>query len=320
VIEDEALAALEEVLGDLVERDASLGALTTYRVGGRAAARVRAESVEHLVAIGRLVARYGFPVVVVGKGSNLLVADSGFAGLVVSLGDGLATIEIDGTRVLAGGAAPLPVVARRTAAASLTGFEWAVGVPGTIGGGVRMNAGGHGSDMAASVVGVRVVDLATGEDEHMSIDALGLGFRRSALVATQIVAVVELHLEPGDRAHSEAEIAEIVTWRRENQPGGANAGSVFTNPVPDSSGRLIDLAGAKGLRHGSAAVSTKHANFIQVDEGGSAGDVAVLMAEVRAMVVERTGVDLHAETHFLGFAADVAEAAGAILIDGGGAS
>jgi UDP-N-acetylmuramate dehydrogenase len=320
VIEDEALAALEEVLGDLVERDASLGALTTYRVGGRAAARVRAESVEHLVAIGRLVARYGFPVVVVGKGSNLLVADSGFAGLVVSLGDGLATIEIDGTRVLAGGAAPLPVVARRTAAASLTGFEWAVGVPGTIGGGVRMNAGGHGSDMAASVVGVRVVDLATGEDEHMSIDALGLGFRRSALVATQIVTVVELHLEPGDRAHSEAEIAEIVTWRRENQPGGANAGSVFTNPVPDSSGRLIDLAGAKGLRHGSAAVSTKHANFIQVDEGGSAGDVAVLMAEVRAMVVERTGVDLHAETHFLGFAADVAEAAGAILIDGGGAS
>jgi UDP-N-acetylmuramate dehydrogenase len=320
VIEDAALAALEEVLGDLVERDASLGALTTYRVGGRAAARVRAESVEHLVAIGRLVARYGFPVVVVGKGSNLLVADTGFAGLVVSLGDGLATIEIDGTRVLAGGAAPLPVVARRTAAASLTGFEWAVGVPGTIGGGVRMNAGGHGSDMAASVVGVRVVDLATGEDEHMSIDALGLGFRRSALVATQIVAVVELHLEPGDRAHSEAEIAEIVTWRRENQPGGANAGSVFTNPVPDSSGRLIDLAGAKGLRHGSAAVSTKHANFIQVDEGGSAGDVAVLMAEVRAMVVERTGVDLHAETHFLGFAADVAEAAGAILIDGGGAS
>jgi UDP-N-acetylmuramate dehydrogenase len=320
VIEDEALAALEEVLGDLVERDASLGALTTYRVGGRAAARVRAESVEHLVAIGRLVARYGFPVVVVGKGSNLLVADTGFAGLVVSLGDGLATIEIDGTRVLAGGAAPLPVVARRTAAASLTGFEWAVGVPGTIGGGVRMNAGGHGSDMAASVVGVRVVDLATGEDEHMSIDALGLGFRRSALVATQIVTVVELHLEPGDRAHSEAEIAEIVTWRRENQPGGANAGSVFTNPVPDSSGRLIDLAGAKGLRHGSAAVSTKHANFIQVDEGGSAGDVAVLMAEVRAMVVERTGVDLHAETHFLGFAADVAEAAGAILIDGGGAS
>jgi UDP-N-acetylmuramate dehydrogenase len=281
---------------------------------------VRAESVEHLVAIGRLVARYGFPVVVVGKGSNLLVADTGFAGLVVSLGDGLATIEIDGTRVLAGGAAPLPVVARRTAAASLTGFEWAVGVPGTIGGGVRMNAGGHGSDMAASVVGVRVVDLATGEDEHMSIDALGLGFRRSALVATQIVTVVELHLEPGDRAHSEAEIAEIVTWRRENQPGGANAGSVFTNPVPDSSGRLIDLAGAKGLRHGSAAVSTKHANFIQVDEGGSAGDVAVLMAEVRAMVVERTGVDLHAETHFLGFAADVAEAAGAILIDGGGAS
>lgn len=320
MITESAMVAIENALGDLVERNAPLGALTTYRVGGRAALRVRAESVEHLVILGRLVAEYGLPVVVVGKGSNLLVADSGFAGVVVALGEGLATVEIDGTTVRAGGAAPLPVVARRTAAASLTGFEWAVGVPGSIGGGVRMNAGGHGSDMAASLLGVRVVDLATGEDEHMSIDALGLGFRRSALVATQVVAVVELRLEPGDRARSEAEIAEIVRWRRENQPGGANAGSVFTNPVPDSSGRLIDLAGAKGLRHGSAAISTKHANFIQVDDGGSADDVAALMAEVRSMVIEHTGVDLHAETHFLGFPSDVAEAAGAILIDGHGAS
>ena len=144
---------------------------------------------------------------------------------------------------------------------------------------------------------------------------LELGFRRSALVAAQVVAEVELGLVRGDSERSEAEIAEIVRWRRENQPGGANAGSVFRNPLPDSSGRLLDEAGAKGLRVGSAVVSTKHANFIQVDEGGRAADVALLMAEARRLVRERTGVDLHAETHFLGFSAAEAEAAGAIRID-----
>ena len=310
-----AVDALREVFGPRLEHDAPLGATTTYRVGGRAALRIVAESADDLVEIGRIVARHSVPVVVVGRGSNLLVADRGVDGLVVSLGEGLAAIEVDGVRVVAGGAALLPVVARRTASAGLTGFEWAVGVPGTIGGGVRMNAGGHGSDMAASVVGVRVVDLRTGEDCRMPAADLALGFRRSALVASQVVVEVELRLATGSRDEAEAEIAEIVRWRREHQPGGANAGSVFRNPLPDSSGRLLDEAGAKGLRVGSAEISTKHANFIQVDEGGSADDVAALMALARRQVRERTGVDLHAETHFLGFDAQVADAAGAIRID-----
>lgn len=313
-------AALSVALRDRVESDAPLGSTTTYRVGGTAAMRIVAESVDDLVAIGGAVATTSAPVVVVGRGSNLLVADSGFDGIVVMLGEGLAAIEVDGTSVRVGGAALLPVVARRTAAAGLTGFEWAVGVPGTIGGGVRMNAGGHGSDMAASIVGVRVVDLRSGEDVRMPATALDLGFRCSALVASQVVAEVELRLERGDRARSEAEIAEIVRWRRENQPGGANAGSVFRNPLPDSAGRLLDAAGAKGLRVGSAEISTKHANFILVDEGGSADDVAALMTTARALVVDRTGVDLHAETHFLGFPSDVARAAGAVAIDDAGAT
>ncbi len=253
---------------------------------------------------------------VTGRGSNLLVADRGFAGVAVVLGEGLASVEVDGTTVVAGGWASLPVVARRSAAAGLSGFEWAVGVPGSVGGAVRMNAGGHGSDMAATLRRVRVVDLRSGEDGWMSVGALELGYRRSALAPHQVVVAAELGLEVGDRGLAEAEISEIVRWRREHQPGGANAGSVFTNPPGDSAGRLLDAAGAKGLRRGTAAVSTKHANFIQADEGGSADDVAALMAELRTLVRAHAGVDLHAETHLLGFDAETAAAAGARLLNG----
>lgn len=311
-----AVAALETELAGRIERHARLGPSTTYRVGGPVAARVVPESMADLAALGRVVARFDVPVVVVGRGSNLLVADEGFDGIVVTGGEGLAQIAIDDSTVRAGGAALLPVVARRTAVAGLTGFEWAVGVPGTIGGGVRMNAGGHGSDMAASVTRVLVVDLRTGEDEWMSADALELGFRSSSLTATQMVVEAELALARGDAAEAEAVIAEIVRWRRENQPGGANAGSVFRNPQPDSAGRLLDEVGVKGWRIGSAWISPKHANFIQVDDDGSAADVAELMIRVRRAVLEHSGIDLHAETHFLGFPADIAAAAGAVRIEG----
>ena len=301
--------------GDRVERDAGLGELTTYRVGGRAALRVRAESASDLAAIGAVIARETLNFAVLGRGSNLLVADEGFDGVVITLGDGLSAIDIADTTVHAGGGALLPVVARRTAAAGLTGFEWAVGVPGSVGGAVRMNAGGHGSDMSASLVGVDVVDLSTGSAFRRTKDELELGFRSSNLARSVVVTNAELHLSLGDRTDAEAELTEIVRWRRENQPGGANAGSVFVNPRPDSAGRLVDEAGAKGLRFGSAEVSMKHANFIQVDESGSANDVASLMAIVRAQVFERTGVDLHAETHFLGFSADAARSAGATRVE-----
>ncbi|HBU02137.1 MAG TPA: UDP-N-acetylenolpyruvoylglucosamine reductase, partial [Acidimicrobiaceae bacterium] len=170
----EVASELETAFGERSERDAPLGELTTYRVGGRASIRVRAESASDLEVIGKLIAKSGAQFAVVGRGSNLLVADEGFDGIVITLGDGLASIDISGTTVRAGGAAPLPVVARRTAAAGLTGFEWAVGVPGSIGGAIRMNAGGHGSDMAQSLVSVRVVDLATGNQAQLSLADLEL--------------------------------------------------------------------------------------------------------------------------------------------------
>jgi UDP-N-acetylmuramate dehydrogenase len=295
------ISQIIQALGDRADRDVPLGPLTTYRVGGRAAALVEAGSIDDLVAIADVVQGTGVDVLVIGKGSNLLVADAGFPGLAVVLGEGLASVAIEGTRVTAGGAAALPVVARRTAAAGLTGFEWAVGVPGSVGGGVRMNAGGHGSDMAASLVRVHLIDLAAGHAGWVPVGDLELGYRRSAVRPSEVVVEAELELHHGDREEAEAEIADIVRWRRENQPGGQNAGSVFTNPEGDSAGRLVEAAGAKGLRIGTAHVSDKHANFIQADEGGSADDVHHLMVEVAARVERETGVRLVPETRLVGF-------------------
>lgn len=293
--------SLDEDLAGLVTNDVPLGPLTTYRVGGSAGGFVTVETDDDLRRVAFAVRRSGASVLVVGKGSNLLVADEGFDGLAVQLGAGFATVTVAGTTVRAGGAAALPVVARRTAAAGLTGFEWAVGVPGSVGGAVRMNAGGHGSDMAASLARVRVVDLAGDEDGEVTADAMELAYRSSALAPHHVVAWAELDLGVGDRLQAEAEISEVVRWRRANQPGGQNAGSVFTNPRGDSAGRLIDAAGAKGLRVGTAQVSPKHANFIQADDGGLAADVWDLMVEVRRRVHAHSGVVLHPETRTVGF-------------------
>jgi UDP-N-acetylmuramate dehydrogenase len=298
---DARVAAAAAALGPRVERDRSLGPLTTYKVGGPAALFVVVATDAELAAVAEVVAATGVPTLVVGKGSNLLVADRGFAGLAVALGGEFATVVIEGTTVRAGGAAALPVVARHTVRAGLAGFEWAVGVPGSVGGGVRMNAGGHGSDMAASVVEATVVDLAAGTTADLPAEALAFGYRRSSVTPSQVVTGATLMLQPGERAAGERLLSEIVAWRRANQPGGQNAGSVFTNPPGDSAGRLIDAAGCKGLRLGSAEVSTKHANFFQADPGGSADDVRTLMDRVRARVRAETGVDLVPETRMIGF-------------------
>jgi len=294
---DEAAA----LLGAAARRDVPLGPYCTYRVGGPAALLVEVTDDDVLAAVGAAVARTGLPVLVVGNGSNLLVADAGFPGIALHLGDRWAEVHVDGTTVRAGGAALLPVVARQTVKADLTGFEWAVGVPGSIGGAVRMNAGGHGSDMAASLVGVRAFDCRTGEDSQVPASALDLGYRRSNVAAHQVVLEATLALAPDEAGTGADTIAEIVRWRRANQPGGQNAGSVFTNPEGDSAGRLVDAAGCKGLRIGTAEVSPKHANFIQADAGGSADDVFAVMVAVRDAVAEATGVRLHPETRLVGF-------------------
>jgi UDP-N-acetylmuramate dehydrogenase len=302
---NEALGRVAARLGDLARRDVPLGPLTTYRVGGNAALLVEARDEADLERARLALEQSDLPVLVVGGGSNLLVADAGWPGLAVMLGDGFAAIDTSGTRVRAGAAVSLPVLARRTAAMALTGLEWAVGVPGSVGGAVRMNAGGHGSDVGQTLSGVRIVDLDGDGPHELSCAQLDLAYRHSSVRAAQVVVWAEFELQAGDRNVSEAEIAEIVRWRRANQPGGANAGSVFTNPPGSTAGRLIEDAGLKGHRRGSAFVSPKHANFIQADDGGSADDVRALIMEVQQLVDERTGVRLRPELRMVGF--DIAE-------------
>lgn len=293
-------------LGALARRDVPIGPRTTYRVGGQASLYVDAADGDDLVAAARAIAGTGVEVLVIGKGSNLLVADTGFPGLVIVLaGEQFSRVEIDQAGVvLAGGAASLPVLARVTAAAGLTGLEWAVGVPGSVGGALRMNAGGHGSDTSKVLIDCGLVDLAAGEKaEEVTRTAgqLEFAYRHSAVTASDVVVWARLRLAPGDAEASAEMIEEIVRWRREHQPGGHNAGSVFTNPPGDSAGRLIDAAGLRGYRRGSAQVSEKHANFIQADDGGSAGDVYALIQEVQRVVEDRTGIHLAVELKLVGF-------------------
>ena len=295
-------------LGPSLRRDYGLAPHTTYRVGGPARLFVTVNDRAELDTLSSIVSASAAatgptPVLVVGRGSNLLVADRGFDGLAVALGSGLAGFEIDGTTVTASGGALLPVLARASADAGLTGFEWAVGVPGTVGGAVRMNAGGHGSDMSESLVDSVVVDLHRGVTAVRSATDLHLGYRSSSIASHQVVASIKLQLTFGDRSAGRRELAEIVQWRRANQPGGRNAGSVFTNPEHAAAGALIESAGAKGLRIGSAEVSSKHANFIQSDEGGRAADIVEVMREVRRRVRADHGVELAMETHLVGFEA-----------------
>ena len=275
------------LLGDIAARDVPLAPMTTYRVGGAAALMARPRTIDDLHTIAEALAVCELPVLVVGKGSNLLVADSGFGGIAVSLAhlSGLvssaSTMQycVEGDRVVASASAWLPQLARRLVGEALTGFEWAVGVPGSIGGAVRMNAGGHGSDIQACLVDVHLFDLLADSIGWLDADRLGLRFRGSDIASHQVVLEARIQLAAGDRDVSQTELDEVVRWRRERQPGGQNAGSVFVNPIPGelAAGELIEQVGLRGHRLGSASVSDKHANFIQGSDGGSASDVLALI-------------------------------------------
>jgi len=303
---------LVDRLGERVQHDVPLAAMTTYRVGGTAAMFVEVASLDDLAAIAEVRAETGVPVLVIGRGSNMLVADDGFAGIALSVAGFADHIELPAdTRppidpvVTAGGGVALPVLARRTAAAALTGFEWAVGVPGSIGGAVRMNAGGHGSDMAACLVDVVVYDMNAPRSglQRLPAASLGLRFRASDLAPSHIIHEARLRLGVGDRDRAEHELSEIVRWRRENQPGGQNCGSVFVNPVPGevTAGGLIDALGLRGFTIGTASVSEKHANFVQATDGGRAADVRAVIEHVRDAVAAQTGYPLRSEVRLVGF-------------------
>ncbi len=311
VAPSDELRALAETLGARAMLMKPLGPMTTYGVGGPAALFVEVEGPADLDAVRPVLAEgaASLPFFVIGRGSNLLVADAGFDGIVVHLGAGFASLDLPGPEaspgepvvVGAGAALALPVLARRVADAGWTGLAWAVGVPGSVGGAVRMNAGGHGSDMASCLVRYRWVDLLGPGGGTDVVAKLDYGYRSSSVTPAQLVVGADLRVAPGSAAEEQAEVAAIVRWRRENQPGGSNAGSVFTNPEDDSAGRLIDEAGLKGFGIGTAHVSEKHANFIQAERGGRADDVRAVIEHVRAVVAARCGITLRTEVRLLGF-------------------
>lgn len=303
----EAVSTAAAVLGPRARIDAPLGALTTSRVGGPAAVAFEANSPADLHSARTAGEASGLPIMVIGRGSNLLVADRGFEGIALFLGEAYGQIEIDETdaTVTAGAAVALPVLARKCANAGIGGLEWAVGVPGSVGGAVRMNAGGHGSDMASCLLDADIADL-NGPDTPPAavsrrVHSLALDYRRSGLADSDVVLHARLQGQPASPQVAMDRIAEIVRWRRENQPGGQNAGSVFMNPASDSAGAQIDRAGLRGLRIGSAEVSRVHANFIVSDPGGTAADVVALMDEIRHRVSEHSGVVLQPEVRMVGF-------------------
>ena len=308
----EAIEHAFGLLNSRAKRNVDLSQFTTYKVGGNAALHMEVSSIDDLYLVSAVLAEVELPLLVIGRGSNLLISDSGFTGLAITM-SGLADYvdlpnrdedpEVEPI-ALFGGSVALPVAARQSVARGLTGFEWGVGVPGSVGGAVRMNAGGHGSDMASSLTSVRMFHLRKGLEAHVNAVDLGLRFRGSALDDHHVVlsATVDLEWSMSPEV-SEAELQEVVRWRRENQPGGQNAGSVFVNPEPGkvSAGAVIDELGMRGLRVGSAQVSEKHANFIQADVDGSAQDVVSLMAEVRRRVRDERGYVLRSEIRLVGF-------------------
>ena len=315
---DKDLSRLAALLGDRVTKDELIGPYTTYRVGGAASLFMRAMSVDDLHAASRALAKVKIPVLMLGRGSNMLISNSGFRGLAIALGPFAEQIAMPNPDqdpiVVVGAMTSLPVIARQSVAAGLRGFEWAVGVPGSIGGAVRMNAGGHGSDMIASLLSVRLFHIERGIEANVSAANLGLRFRGSDLNDQHIVLSATLRLARGDKAEGESRLAEIVKWRRENQPGGQNAGSVFVNPVSgaSSAGALIDGLELRGYRIGTAEISEKHANFIQADEDGNADDVVELMTFVRQRVAEAHGIELRSEIRLVGFSAAISQQAGAV--------
>ena len=277
-----------------------LSRFTTVGIGGPARAFARPETLAELEEALAWAADRDLPVAAVGLGSNLLVADDGFDGLVLKLAGELAAAEVDGELLVAGGGAANAVCLHRARAAALGGFEFACAIPGTVGGGVWMNAGAYGSDWAAILERALVVD---GEGSGwMDAAGLGLTYRHSDLRHGQIVARAEFRLTPGSEQEIKAKVGELQALRKAAQPTNKRTfGSVFQNPAHElTAGRMLEACGLKGHRIGGAQISPRHANFIENADGARAEDALALMAEARRRAREQFGVDLQHEVVFLG--------------------
>jgi UDP-N-acetylenolpyruvoylglucosamine reductase len=287
-----------------VERNFPLSRLTTVRTGGSAELFARAGEERELLELLAWAAAAAVPVNVVGSGSNLLVADDGVSGLVVKLDRDLAAIEVQAPRILAGGGARLPAVAAAAARAGLSGIEFGVNIPGTLGGAVRMNANAYGGELERAL---EWVEIATPEGlSRRAPGQLGFGYRRSNLQAGEIVARACMRLSAAEAEDVKATLADMRRRRHEAQPQGIKTfGSTFKNPEDPraegrSAGLLLAQAGCNGVSVGGARFAPKHANFIENTGGASTADVIAVMAEGRRRVHERFGVELEPEVQTLG--------------------
>jgi UDP-N-acetylenolpyruvoylglucosamine reductase len=288
----------------VVERDFPLARLTTVRTGGPAGYFARAGSEPLLAELLAWAGAEGLPVGVVGSGSNLLVADDGVDGLVIKLDEGLARIEQDGTRLRCGGGARLPQAAAHAARAGLSGLEFGVNIPGTVGGAVKMNANAYGGELGEVLEWVEVVTPAG--SERRAPESLGFAYRRSNLGPAEVVARASFALRPAESDDVKATLADMRTRRLAAQPSGIKTfGSTFKNPDhPAAEGRtagqLLSEAGCNGLAVGGARFSQKHANFVENAGEATTADVLALMAEGRRRVHDRFGVVLEPEVQTLG--------------------
>ena len=283
-----------------LEEGVGLSRYTTLGAGGPAKAFGRPESLEELQEALAWARERDLPVATVGLGSNLLVADEGFDGLVLKLGGALAEARVEGERLLAGGGAANAVCLHRVRAAGLGGFEFACAIPGTIGGGVWMNAGAYGSDWAAILERALVVDEEG--PRWLTTAELGLRYRHSELRHGQVVARAEFTLAPLPEEQIRANVTRLQALRKAAQPTNKRTfGSVFKNPEHElSAGRMIEACGLKGHRAGGAQISPRHANFIENADGARAADAIALMDEARRRAHEQFGVELVHEVEFLG--------------------
>jgi UDP-N-acetylmuramate dehydrogenase len=284
-----------------VSRNVALAPFTTYKVGGPAYAFAEPKDLEELRSILSLVPT-DLKVVVLGRGSNIVVSDDGIDGLVLRLGGAFGAIQTDASdRIVAGGGAALPKLARAAAEAGKAGLGFYVGIPGSVGGAVAMNAGGHGSDTAAVLIEAVVVDTATGSVTTRDVGDLELSYRHSNVSSSDAVVQATFTTSPGDPQILEAELRSITRWRKEHQPGGTlNAGSVFKNPPQESAGAIIDRCGLKGLSVGPVAVATVHANFLVASREATAKDIQDFVLAIQSNVFELTGIRLEPEIRFLG--------------------
>ena len=283
-----------------VERGVPLSRFTTVGIGGPAKAFARPQTLADLEAALAWAAERDLPVATIGLGSNLLAADEGFDGLVLKLAGELAQAEVDGERLVAGGGAANAVCLHRARAAGLGGFEFACAIPGTVGGGVWMNAGAYGRDWAEILERALVVDREGAR--WLDPAELGLSYRHSALRQGQVVARAEFRLTPRPEGEIKAKVAELQSLRKAAQPTNKRTfGSVFQNPEHElTAGRLLEACGLKGHRIGGAQISPRHANFIENADGARAADAVALMAEARRRAREQFGVELEHEVVFLG--------------------